>query len=246
MAHQRYDAWQTNLTKRFSHGLFMTTSYTWSKTIGITAGNSDSGLRFYVPTQFSKNRSVTDFDRTHTFTTAANWELPFGRGKRMVTDGVGAAVLGGWQLNPTLAVYSGTPFIVGTDGASLNAPQNTQVADQIRADVSKPRGVGLGAPFYDPTAFAPVREVRFGNMGLNALRGPRLFNMNLGLFRRFDITEALNLQFRAEALNLTNTPSLNNPNATASTPSNFMQITSTISTVTTPQRTLRFGLRLAF
>jgi hypothetical protein len=128
----------------------------------------------------------------------------------------------------------------------LNAPQNTQVADQIRADVPQYGGVGTGAPFYDPTAFTTVRDVRFGNMALNALRGPRLFNMNMGLFRKFNITEALNLQFRAEALNLTNTPALSNPNATASTPANFMMITSTISTVTSPQRTLRFGLRLAF
>jgi hypothetical protein len=246
MATNRYDAWQSNLTKRFSHGLFLTTSYTWSKTMGITAGNSDNGLRFYVPSQFSKNRAVTDFDRTHTFTTAANWELPFGRGKKMATTGPAAAIIGGWQVNPTIAFYTGTPFIVGTDGASLNAPQNTQVADQVRADVPRFGGVGLGAPFYDPTAFAPVSQARFGNMGLNALRGPNLFNMNLGLFRRFDITESLNLQFRAEALNLTNTPSLSNPNATVTSPANFMMITSTISTVTTPQRTMRFGLRLAF
>jgi hypothetical protein len=54
------------------------------------------------------------------------------------------------------------------------------------------------------------------------------------------------LQFRGEALNLSNTPSLSNPNATVTTPSNFMQITSTISTAATPQRTMRFGLRFAF
>jgi hypothetical protein len=246
MATNRYDAWQTNITKRFSGGLFVSTSYTWSKVMGITAGNSDQGLRFYVPSQYSKNRTVLDFDRTQAFTTAANWELPFGRGKRFAANGAAAAIAGGWQLNPTLALYTGTPFIVGTDGASLNAPQNTQVADQIRADVPQFGGVGTGSPFYDPTAFATVRDPRFGNMGLNALRGPRLFNMNLGLFRRFNVTERVNLQFRAEALNLTNTPALANPNATASTPSNFMMITSTITTVTTPQRTLRFGLRLGF
>ena len=143
-------------------------------------------------------------------------------------------------------LYTGRPFIVFTDGSSLNAPQNTQVADQIKGDVQKLGGVGLGAPFYDTSAFATVSQARFGNMGLNALRGPRLFNMNLGLFRKFQLGERFDLQFRAEALNLTNTPSLAQPNATASTPSNFMAITSTITTATSPQRTIRFGLRLAF
>src|SRR5204863_4369532 len=101
---------------------------------------------------------------------------------------------------------------------------------------------GSGDPFYDPTAFSPVcttaapvaisgtqpactAAVRFGNMGLNALRGPRLGNMNLSLFRSFQVTERWNLQFRAEALNFTNTPALANPAANASTPSTFMRIT---------------------
>ena len=246
MATNRYDAWQSNLIRRFSGGLFLTSSYTWSKTIGVNAGNSDSGLRFYVASQFPKNRAVADFDRTHTWVSAANYELPFGRNKKFATSGAAAAMFGGWQLNPTVSLYSGTPFIVTSDGASLNAPQNTQVADQIRGDVKKPGGVGVGAPFYDPSAFAPVRDARFGNMGLNALRGPRLFTMNLGLFRRFQITERMDLQFRSEALNFTNTPALSNPNASVTTPSNFMAITSTISTVTNAQRTVRFGLRLAF
>jgi len=127
-------------------------------------------------------------------------------------------------------------------GAPRPGPVNTQVADQISADVRELGGVGLGAPFYDPSAFATVREVRFGNMGLNALRGPKLFSMNLGVFRTFSVMEKFNAQFRAEALNLTITPSLNNPNATVSTPSNFMTITGAGNT----QRTIRFGLRLSF
>ncbi|MGH9719734.1 MAG: carboxypeptidase regulatory-like domain-containing protein [Bryobacteraceae bacterium] len=246
MATNRYDAWQSNMTRRFSGGLFLTSSFTWSKSLGINAGNSDSGLRFYVPSQFSKNKAVSDFDRTLTWVSAANYTLPFGKGKRFATGGPAAMLLGGWALTPSLAVYSGTPFIVGTDGASLNAPQNTQVADQINSDVKKLGGVGAGAPFYDPAAFAPVTQARFGNMGLNALRGPRLFNMNLGVFRRFDVSERINVQFRAEALNFTNTPALNNPNATVSTPSNFMVITSTNANAPSPQRTIRFGLRLGF
>jgi hypothetical protein len=83
-------------------------------------------------------------------------------------------------------------------------------------------------------------------MGLNALRGPQLFNVNMGILRKFTLTERFQLQLRGEALNLTNTPSLNQPNANVSTPSNFMAITSTITTATSPQRTMRFGLRLSF
>jgi hypothetical protein len=144
---------------------------------------------------------------------------------------------------------------VTADGSSLNAPGNTQVADQINANVSKQGGVGSGLPFYDPSAFVPVicpantpscTTARFGNMGLNALRGPQLFNMNLGIFREFSPTEKLKLQFRGEALDLTNTPPLAQPNASVSTPSNFMTITGTISSATAQQRVMRFGLRLSY
>jgi hypothetical protein len=70
--------------------------------------------------------------------------------------------------------------------------------------------------------------------------------MNLGLFRKFAIKERGELQFRGEALNFTNTPLLNQPNASVSTPSNFMTITSTNNDAPSPQRTIRFGLRLSF
>jgi hypothetical protein len=248
MANQRYDSWQTNITRRFRGGLFVTSSYTWSKAIGIDAGNSDSGVRFYVPSQFYANKAVEDFDRTHSWTTGSTWEVPFGKGRKFATSGIASAIIGGWQLNPGMAVYSGRPFVVNADGSGLNAPGNTQVADQIRADVTTLRGVGLGSPFFDPSAFAaiPTSQARFGNMGLNALRGPRAFAMQLGLFRKFPIKEKADVQFRAEALNLTNTPALNQPNSNVSTPSNFMMITSTSTGTPSPQRTLRFGLRLGF
>lgn len=245
MANQRYDAMQTTFSKR-SGNMTLTTSYTWSKSIGINAGNSDSGLRFYVPSQFSANKSVADFDRKHSFVLGSAYQLPFGKGQRMAATGVGAAILGGWSVNPLLQLYSGLPFIVTADGSSLNAPQNTQVADQVTGNVKKLGGVGLGSPFYDVSAFRPVTEVRFGNMGLNALRGPNFFVMNLGVHRRFAISERIDLQFRAEALNLTNTPTLSNPNGNVSSPANFMAITSTNASATAAQRTLRFGLRLAF
>ncbi len=87
-----------------------------------------------------------------------------------------------------------------------------------------------------------MSTARFGNMGLYNLRGPGFFNMNSGLFRSFNVAERFSLQFRAEGLNVTNTPQLQNPNVTVTSPANFMRITAANQT----QRTFRFGLRLGF
>ena len=254
MGYQRYDGWQNNLSRRFANGLFMTMSYTWSKTIstvpggannanglGQSGGNSDNGLAFYVPSQFSKNRALAAFDRSHVFQTAFTYELPAGKNKSFAKTGAAAHILGGWQINASLSAVTGNPFTVLTDGASLNAPGNVQVADQI-GDARKLGGVGLGAPYYDPSSFASVSTARFGNMGLYNLRGPGFFNMNSGLFRSFNVAERFSLQFRAEGLNVTNTPQLQNPNVTVTSPANFMRITAANQT----QRTFRFGLRLGF
>jgi len=255
MGFSRYDGWQSNLSRRYSNGLFMTMSYTWSKSIsnvphdgnnasglGTAGGNSDNRFSFYVPSEFYRNRTIAAFDRAHVFQTAFTYELPFGQGKMMAQNGAAAAVLGGWSLTTNLTLVSGNPFSALADGASLSAPGNTQVADQVNSDYSQLGGVGVGTPYYDPTAFRAVSGARFGNMGLYNLRGPGYFNWNAGIFRRFAITERMNLQFRAEGLNLTNTPLLQNPNSTVTTPSNFMAITAANQT----QRTFRFGLRFAF
>jgi hypothetical protein len=253
MGYQRYDGWQTNLTRRFS-GVFLTMSHTWSKTIstvpgganngnglGTSGGNSDNGLAFYVPSQFYANRALAAFDRQHVFQTAVTYELPFGKGKSYLTSGAAGKILGGWQINSSISAVSGNPFTVLADGASLNAPGNVQVADQV-SDARKLGGVGLGSPYYDPSSFTAVSGARFGNMGLYNLRGPGFFNMNSGLFRSFSFTERFTIQFRAEGLNITNTPQLQNPNVTVTSPANFMRITAANQT----QRTFRFGLRLAF
>ena len=256
MGYQRYDGLQTNLTRRFSAGFFMTTSYTWSKTIstvphdgnnsnglGQSGGNSDNRFSFYIPSEFYRNKTIASFDRTHVFQSAVTYELPFGPSKPYLTSGVAGALLGGWQINATISAVSGNPFSVLSDGSSLNAPGNTQTADQISSNVTRLEGVGIGTPYYDTTPFrAPTGAPRLGNMGLYNIRGPGFFNMNSGLFRSFKATERFNVQFRAEGLNVTNTPQLQNPNSTVTNPSNFMAITAANQT----QRTIRLGLRLAF
>ena len=72
------------------------------------------------------------------------------------------------------------------------------------------------------------------------LFGPRWIDLDTSLFRNFPIKDRLQLQFRAEAFNVANTPHFNAPNANVSTPASFM----TTSSANQDQRNLRFGLRL--
>jgi hypothetical protein len=86
-----------------------------------------------------------------------------------------------------------------------------------------------------------VTAVRFGTSGRNTLRSPAIFNANVSLFRTFPINERLNLQFRAESYNLSNTPHFAAPNANISA-GNFLAITSAAA----DQRQFRFALKLRF
>jgi hypothetical protein len=88
---------------------------------------------------------------------------------------VWAAIAGGWQVNNILSFYSGTPFRVTASGTSLNSPGSTQMADQINDHVATLGGIGRNNAYFDPLAFAPVTEARFGNSPRShiATPGPR-------------------------------------------------------------------------
>ena len=269
IANSHYDSLQTSLKRRFSNGLQLEANYTWSKVIGLVnlGGDNDSALNIRDPNFRDLNRAVLGIDLPHNFQFSGAWELPFGRGKRWLTDNaVGSALTGGWQLSWLFGAFSGRPFSVTASGTSLNAPGSTQRADQVKPEVEKLGGIGAGNPYYDPTAFAPVTTVRFGTAGFNTLYSPGTVNLDLGLFREFRITEGIKLQFRAEAFNATNTPHFNAPGSNASSPSRdaagnilldangrprlngFMEVTSVRSygREGIDERVFRFGLRLSF
>ena len=125
---------------------------------------------------------------------------------------------------------------------------SSQTADQIKPAVQKLGGIGPGQPYFDPTAFAPVTDARFGTSGRNILRGPGLVNLDASLFRNFRFGERIDLQFRAEAFNVSNTPHFSNPSSNVSS-GGFMVITSALSTsnnVEGGERQFRFALRVSF
>jgi hypothetical protein len=263
-----YHALQTRLNRRFSHGWQLDVFYTWSKSI-TDAGvqNSDDTLRINIPEYFHLNRALSNFDRTHNLQIASIVELPFGKGRKWLNEGgLLSSVLGGWQVNNILSVMSGTPFSVHADGGSLRAPESQQRGDILVDDVKILGGVGRGNAYFDPLAFQdPARtlrpgEFRFGTAGFNLLRGPGVKRWDLGVFREFRATDRVNVQFRAECFNCSNTPVFQNPGGTTGNTNvsnlqlnpdgsvrslnGFAEITGTLADF--PERQIRFGVRLGF
>ena len=80
-----------------------------------------------------------------------------------------------------------------------------------RAEMDSPRG---GYQWFNPNSYAAPPIGSFGDCGVGTVRGPGFHSADLSLSKRFTIRENYNLELRAEAINLTNTPILNAPNAT--------------------------------
>jgi hypothetical protein len=243
----KYDSLQAKLDRRFSNGVQMGFAYTWGHARAYTNEDSGAGLRtFAIPTYYDRMYSRASQDIRHNFQMTGIYEAPFGKGKKWATSGPASWILGGWQLNNLISLYTGQPFSVTAPSASLNAAASGQVADCI----GEPRKLGItggSGQFYAPDAFAQVTEARFGTCGLNILSGPGVFNLDLGLFRKFQVTERFDIQFRAEMFNVTNTPHFSNPNGDTNS-TNFMLVTGIRNTGRDgiDERTFRFGLRLGW
>jgi hypothetical protein len=249
-----YNSLQATINRSFSKGLMVKGAYTFSKAIDMSDNDGWASLPlFNWGPEISRNRAAASYDHTHNLQMAVVYKLPFGSGGHYATKGFLSYLASGWQVSGMFGMTSGGLFSVTASGASLNAPDNTQTANQVLPEVAKLGGIGANTPFYNPLAFRAVTTVSFGNSGRDILRGPRITNLNSSLFRTFPISERFKLEFRAEACNLSNTPHFNNPSANVSNMSlnsngsikslgNFMSITSTLG----DPRQFRFGLHLAF
>lgn len=243
----KYDALQSKLSHRFSNGFQMNFAYTWSHTRAFTNEDSGAGTQgFGIPWLYGRNYGPADQDIRHNFQWMGVYQSPFGKGKRWLNSGPGAWILGGWQINNLLSLYTGQPFTVTGNAGELNAPGSGQVADCI-GEPNKVGVTGGSGFFYDPAAFAQPEGARFGTCGVNTLAGPGVFNLDFGLFRKFDVTEKVDVQFRAEMFNVTNTPHFSNPTGNV-TSGNFMLATGIRNTGREgiDQRFFRFGLRIGW
>jgi hypothetical protein len=147
----------------------------------------------------------------------------------------------------------------------LLAGGSAQVPNQLIPNITILGGVGTPAqrgaasgPWFDNRvqgltiqgvtctsgcAWAPETGAVFGNTVRNNIRGPGFFETDLSIFRTFRISEQVEFQFRAEALNATNHANFANPTSDINN-ANFGYITSLYGP--NQSRQWRFGARLSF
>jgi hypothetical protein len=244
-----YNALQVSINRQFSKGLLVKGAYTYSRAIDYTDDDGWASVAWNDPNVFRRNRARAGFDTPHIFQLAYVYELPLGKGKSWASGGgVATKVLSNWQISGIVSAIHGQPFSLTASGASLNARAQRQTPNQV-GPIKKLGGIGTGQPFYDPASFAAVSAPAvYGNVGRNTLYGPGSVNIDFSLFRTFNLTERLALQFRADAANLFNTPHFCNPGGcstgttTSRASSNFL----TITNAKNDERQFRFGLRLSF
>ena len=165
-----------------------------------------------------------------------NYEVPFGN----TLNGWKATALKGWQINAIDVWETGFPFSV----TNSSPRSNTGVSGDRPNVIGSP---ALSDPsiskWFEKSVFQAQPLGTIGSEARNALYGPHYRHFDFSLFKTFQLTEVLHLQFRTEAYNLTNTPNFNQPNGTLGSAS-IATISST-RTGSTP-RQLQFALRLTF
>jgi hypothetical protein len=253
----RYNSFQASLQKRFSRGFTFQTNYTFSKStddIGSgLQGNGGGGDQVMPWTNSFFDHMIyglSDFDHKHRIVTSYVWEIPVGHSMK----GVGALLLGGWQLTGVQQYQTGSPMTVvsGKDNSLTSLGRDRAIATGV--DPARPSGVDPILQWFNKAAFAANPTGTFGTLGKGILRGPRMLSWDMGAYKKIPLkSERVSMQFRAEFFNIFNHPMFNNP-ATSLADGNYGRITQTLANAGSTQgditsggpRIIQLALKLSF
>lgn len=249
-----YHAMQLKVEKRYSNGLYLLNSFTWSKVIDNAAGhlesyNGDNSRVNYR--NLASEKAIGSYNQPVSNTSTAVWEIPFGKGRKWGGDANPFinGLLGGWRITGINTMSSGQPI-----NLSYTAPSAFQVST---APTYRPNYLGgsiysseksVQNYFNKSSVVAPNSQNAndpsrpFGNLGRNVGRTEALFNFDGGAHKDFPLPwEDTRIEFRAEFFNMFNVTNLGAASSNVSS-NNF----GTITGLASPARQIQFALKLVF
>ncbi|HEV2273001.1 MAG TPA: carboxypeptidase regulatory-like domain-containing protein [Acidobacteriaceae bacterium] len=218
-----FDSLQITYQNRLSAGLDFLGAYTYGHSIDDTSGNSTL-VGYQNPYDLNSFRGNSDFDVRHDLVLSWSYDLPFGSGKKLMSDahGLTQALAGGWQLNSIDTFQTGSPFTPVMVTSLLNNGSGSQWPNRIgsgKVANPTPKEWFNPADFVSPGNYTAPNH-GFGNSGRNILFGPGTRQFDFSLFKNvaFNRDSSRYIQFRAEAFNTFNTPQFNNPDTQIGNP----------------------------
>jgi hypothetical protein len=214
-----YHALNFKLERR-TNSMIFTTIYTWarsidSKSAAAGVGNDVAGWQGFLNNHdVRRDRGRSEFNVDHRLVGSFVYELPFGRGKRFLSDAptVVDYILGGWQVNGIVTFQAGFPMtITGSDVGGLNDTSGTNRAD-IVGSIDQSGFNRTIDKWFDTSAFKQPAAGFLGNSGRGILDAPGINNWDTGLFKNFRITERASVQLRLESFNAWNHTQWSVPN----------------------------------
>lgn len=259
-----YDSLQ--ITVRRSAGALRTqANYTFGKSIDNISVDANGFTSPIDNTNVRLNRALSDADHRNSFNMSFIYTLPVGTGKmlgRSMPKWLDTLV-GGWDVGSLLIAQDGVPFTVSSLRSTfVGSCSATGTCVNSWADFAGgPHDIGEPRYVVDPKTgktnvflFTPAQAALFtfpaagtvGTSGRNGFRGPKYFDVDMSLVKRFKVTERQSFTFRAEAYNALNNPNWTNPSVSLNSSSTFGQIGGTTGPAGTSNRTMQLSLRYDF
>ncbi|MGH7744119.1 MAG: hypothetical protein ACREQ5_04770, partial [Candidatus Dormibacteria bacterium] len=266
LAQSSYNSMVIDVLKRGGRGLNLDFNYTLSRQEGDSFTTQTEGNNYYTGVQDFSNLSqaahtLTNYDQTHVFKGYVLYELPFGRGRRWLSEQnrVVNGIVGGWTLGGLFLYASGQPFqaVVGNSFypawgnfyPNFNLSGFTGPNDPRKFQVPQPGQPIPAVDFYMPASVASapaVGELGTGPSAISALRCPGNANENASILKYFSMGSdgQYTLSFRVEFYNLFNRHTYNingcGGNKSQIGSGNFGQIFGVIPNPRTGQFAVRF------
>ena len=238
--------------RRQTGALKFNANYTFSKSIDNISVDGNGYTAPMDSFNLTLNRARGDYDRPHSFNSSFIYTLPIGKGHRFAGDVPRwlDSVIGGWDVGLLTVWQSGGVMSVSSGRVTGPVPGvNTYANYTGDRNIGGIIRAGNGVFYFTPaqmTGFSYPSAGDTGSSGRNAFRGPRFFNTDASLVKKFKITESHSVSFRAEAYNLFNNANFSLPGVTFTnystdpTRNTFGKIGTTINAARVMQMALRY------
>jgi hypothetical protein len=199
-AFSNYNSLQTAFKVRDLHGLSGQVNYVWSRSFDTGSANRGGSFLsdFQNPYRPDKGYAPADFDTPWNVNFTAVYVIPKIQSlPKLLGDG--------WQINSLFRAQEGRPFtaFVASDTSNQGLRDTFAVYDGSPLNYDTHYVAHGKATYFNTAAFSTPADGQIGN-GRNVLRQPGIAQLDMGLFKNFQLTERFSVKFKWEVFNVLN------------------------------------------